>query len=259
MPVIHDESPSWVSSLRRNSAGYPWGCIRMHSEAIGSVWTFSKFFEIFWIVESFFNVFGRNFYKRLFHGTTCKLVWGKKIEKLISKICPCRSSRIKERISIKNFRFALRLRICVQKFLPKEHNLQPQPSDHGSWICILRWRRRGLRPVGSDHKMQIQDPWSDGCVCGCGCGWCLQVQNFCTKVLNLRAKPKFLMHIIRPFICSFAHRKSHVSSGDTTQNAHRVMKRNVMGLRTATWWDDETQRDGVMRRNMDGNLLSCSS
>ena len=26
-----------------------------------------------------------------------------------------------------------------------------------------------------------------------------QVKNFCTKVLNLRAKPKFLMHI-RPFI-----------------------------------------------------------
>ena len=41
----------------------------MHSEAIGSVWTFSIFFEIFWIFESFFNVSGRNFYKRLFHGT----------------------------------------------------------------------------------------------------------------------------------------------------------------------------------------------
>ena len=38
----------------------------MHSEAIGSVWTFSKNFEIFWIFESFFNVSGRNFYKRLF-------------------------------------------------------------------------------------------------------------------------------------------------------------------------------------------------
>ena len=38
----------------------------MHSEAIGSVWTFSKIFEIFWIFESFFNVSGRNFYKRLF-------------------------------------------------------------------------------------------------------------------------------------------------------------------------------------------------
>ena len=44
----------------------PLGCIRMHSEAIGSVWTFSKNFEIFWIFESFFNVSGRNFYKRLF-------------------------------------------------------------------------------------------------------------------------------------------------------------------------------------------------
>ena len=38
----------------------------MHSEAIGSVWTFSNFFEIFWIFESFFNVSARNFYKRLF-------------------------------------------------------------------------------------------------------------------------------------------------------------------------------------------------
>ena len=38
----------------------------MHSEAIGSVWTFSKILEIFWIFESFFNVSGRNFYKRLF-------------------------------------------------------------------------------------------------------------------------------------------------------------------------------------------------
>ena len=44
----------------------PLGCIRMHSEAIGSVWTFSKIFEIFWIFELFFNVSGRNFYKRLF-------------------------------------------------------------------------------------------------------------------------------------------------------------------------------------------------
>ena len=44
----------------------PLGCIRMHSEAIGSVSTFSKIFEIFWIFESFFNVSGRNFYKRLF-------------------------------------------------------------------------------------------------------------------------------------------------------------------------------------------------
>ena len=44
----------------------PLGCIRMHSEAIGSVWTFSKNFEIFWIFESFFNVSGRNFYKKLF-------------------------------------------------------------------------------------------------------------------------------------------------------------------------------------------------
>ena len=41
----------------------------MHSEAIGSVWTFSNFFEICWIFESFFEVSGRNFYKRLFHGT----------------------------------------------------------------------------------------------------------------------------------------------------------------------------------------------
>ena len=41
----------------------PLGCMRMHSEAIGSVWTFSNFFEIF---ESFFNLSGRNFYKRLF-------------------------------------------------------------------------------------------------------------------------------------------------------------------------------------------------
>ena len=38
----------------------------MHSEAIGSVWTFSNFFEIFWMFESFFSVSGRNFYKRLF-------------------------------------------------------------------------------------------------------------------------------------------------------------------------------------------------
>ena len=44
----------------------PFGCIRMHSEAIGSVCTFSKNFEIFWIFESFFNVSARNFYKRLF-------------------------------------------------------------------------------------------------------------------------------------------------------------------------------------------------
>ena len=41
----------------------------MHSEAIGSVWTFSKNFEIFWIFESFFNVSGRNFTKDFFHGT----------------------------------------------------------------------------------------------------------------------------------------------------------------------------------------------
>ena len=47
----------------------PFGPVGMHSEAIGSVWTFSKIFEIFWIFESFFNVSGRNFYKRLFHGT----------------------------------------------------------------------------------------------------------------------------------------------------------------------------------------------
>ena len=41
-----------------------------------------------------------------------------------------------------------------------------------------------------DHKMQIQDPRSDGC--GCGCGLCPQVKNFCTKVPNLTAKPKVL-------------------------------------------------------------------
>ena len=77
--------------------------------------------------------------------------------------------RIKGRTCIKNFGFALRLKTFVQKFLTWGHNPQPQPqtqpSDHGSWICILRWRRRGLRPLGSDHKMQIQDPWSNGCVC----------------------------------------------------------------------------------------------
>ena len=41
----------------------------MHSEAIGSVWTCSKNFEIFLIFESFFNFSGRNVHKRLFHST----------------------------------------------------------------------------------------------------------------------------------------------------------------------------------------------
>ena len=102
-------------------------------------------------------------------------------------------------ICIKNFGFALRLRTFVQKFLTWGHNPQPQPqtqpSDHGSWICILWSPPRGRSPLRRHHSMQIQDPWSDGCVCGCGCGLCPQVKNFCTKVLNLRAKPKFLMHI----------------------------------------------------------------
>ena len=40
--------------------------IRKQLVPIGSVWKFSKIFEIFWIFESFFNVSGRNFYKRLF-------------------------------------------------------------------------------------------------------------------------------------------------------------------------------------------------
>ena len=44
----------------------PFGPIGMHSEAIGSVWTFSKNFESFWIFESFFNVSARNFHKRFF-------------------------------------------------------------------------------------------------------------------------------------------------------------------------------------------------
>ena len=39
----------------------PLGCIRMHSEAIGSIWTFSKNFEIFWNFESFINVSGPKF------------------------------------------------------------------------------------------------------------------------------------------------------------------------------------------------------
>ena len=111
------------------------------------------------------------------------------------KIVQMAAQKVKGCIRIKNFGFALRLRTFVQKFLTWGHNPQPQPqtqpSDHGSWICMLRWRRRGLRPLGSDHKMQIQDPWSDGC----GCGLCSQVKSFCNKVLNLRAKPKFLMHI----------------------------------------------------------------
>ena len=118
--------------------------------------------------------------------------------------------QVKWHICIKNFGFALRLRTFVQKFLTWGHNPQPQPqtqpSDHGSWICILWWRRRGLRPLWGDHKMQIQDPWSDGCVCGCGCGLCPQVKNFCTKVLNLRAKPKFLKHITA-FIFVFSKKK----------------------------------------------------
>ena len=106
---------------------------------------------------------------------------------------------IKAVICIKNFGFALRLRTFVQKFLTWGHNPQPQPqtqpSDHGSWICILWSPQRGRSPLRRPHSMQIQDPWSDGCVCSCGCGLCPQVKNFCTKVLNLRAKPKFLMHI----------------------------------------------------------------
>ena len=108
---------------------------------------------------------------------------------------------LKERICIKKFGFALRLRNFVQKLSTWGHNPQPQtqPSDHGSWICILWSLPRGRSPLRRHRSMQIQDPWSDGCVCGCGCGLCPQVKNFCTKVLNLRAKPKFLMHI-RPSI-----------------------------------------------------------
>ena len=110
---------------------------------------------------------------------------------------------VKGRICIKNFGFALRLRTFVQKFLTWGHNPQPQPqtqpSDHGSWICILWSFPRGRSPLRRHRSMQIQDPWSDGCVCGCGRGLCPQVKNFCTKFLNLRAKPKFLMHI-RPFV-----------------------------------------------------------
>ena len=121
---------------------------------------------------------------------------------------------LKAVICIKNFGFALRLRTFVQKFLTWGHNPQPQPqtqpSDHGSWICILWWRRRGLRPLWGNHKMQIQDPWSDGSVCACGCGLCLQVKNFCTKVLNLRAKPKFLMHMAISIL--YLHRKFWRSS-----------------------------------------------
>ena len=47
----------------------PFGPIGMHSEAIGSVWTLSKNFDSFWIFDSFFNVSGRHFYKKLFHDT----------------------------------------------------------------------------------------------------------------------------------------------------------------------------------------------
>merc|ERR1712185_592175 len=60
----------WTQCLEkvfpRHNIPDPLGCIWMHSEAFGSIWTFSKNFEIFWIFESFFNVSGRNFYKRLF-------------------------------------------------------------------------------------------------------------------------------------------------------------------------------------------------
>ena len=45
------------------------GPIGMHSDAFGSNWkrldVFEKF-DIVWVFESFFNVSGRNFYKRLF-------------------------------------------------------------------------------------------------------------------------------------------------------------------------------------------------
>ena len=47
----------------------PFGPIGMHSDAFGSNWKrldVFEIFEIFWIFESFFNVSGRNFYKRLF-------------------------------------------------------------------------------------------------------------------------------------------------------------------------------------------------
>ena len=43
----------------------PFGPIGTRSEAI-SVWTFSIFFEIFWIFESFFNVSGRFLQKTFF-------------------------------------------------------------------------------------------------------------------------------------------------------------------------------------------------
>ena len=44
----------------------PFGPIGMHSEAIGSVWTFSKNVEIFWMFESFFNFSGYIFYTKTF-------------------------------------------------------------------------------------------------------------------------------------------------------------------------------------------------
>ena len=47
----------------------PFGPIGMHWDAFGSNWKrldVFEDFEIFWIFESFFNVSGRNFYKRLF-------------------------------------------------------------------------------------------------------------------------------------------------------------------------------------------------
>ena len=56
----------------------------------------------------------------------------------------------------------------VDVLLAAEHNNLPLPPDPGYRICTLRWLRRRLRRLGSDHKVQIKDPGSGDCGCGSG-------------------------------------------------------------------------------------------
>ena len=52
----------------------PLGCIRMHSEAFGSVWTFSKISEIFGFLSRFSTFPDVIFTKVFFHGTIRKML-----------------------------------------------------------------------------------------------------------------------------------------------------------------------------------------